>query len=110
MWVVFYDGKFVNFWLNDYNDKTWIERTISAMGWNPLLFEVRWYPYGRTNDSILMFDDNKKLHVMAKESREIERPEEPGVFDSKEVLVKDRGLDPETHFSEGVKHPPKVRE
>lgn len=36
IFAIWYNGAFVNFWLNSPNDNGWIERTVAAMNWNPL--------------------------------------------------------------------------
>lgn len=36
MFAVFYNGVFNDWWLNEADDKTWVERACLAMGWNKL--------------------------------------------------------------------------
>ena len=45
--AVFNNGNFVDFWLNDLNDKSWIERTIAAKGWIRQNVEIYYYEYPR---------------------------------------------------------------
>ena len=59
--AVFNKGKFVDFWLNDLDDKSWIERTIAAKAWLRQDVEVYWYELTRNGSEILTFDANKNL-------------------------------------------------
>lgn len=59
--AVFNKGKFVDFWLNDLEDKSWIERTIAAKAWLRQDVEVYWYELTRNGSEILTFDANKNL-------------------------------------------------
>jgi hypothetical protein len=59
--AVFNNGNFVDFWLNDLNDKSWIERTIAAKGWIRQNVEIYYYEYPRNGQEILSFDNQKNL-------------------------------------------------
>lgn len=62
--AVFNKGDFVDFWLNDLNDKTWIERTIRAKGWLAQDVEIYTYDCVRNSSDVLSFDENKNLQKM----------------------------------------------
>jgi len=59
--AVFNKGKFVDFWLNDLDDKSWIERTIASKAWLRQDVEVYSYELNRNGSEILAFDDQKNL-------------------------------------------------
>ncbi|NBW79939.1 MAG: hypothetical protein EBR27_13180 [Betaproteobacteria bacterium] len=70
--AVFNKGKFVDFWLNDLDDKSWIERTIAAKAWLRQDVEVFWYEYPRNGSEILSFDAEKNLQKIRIEEVQIE--------------------------------------
>ncbi|NBW80043.1 MAG: hypothetical protein EBR27_13735 [Betaproteobacteria bacterium] len=70
--AVFNKGKFVDFWLNDLDDKSWIERTIASKGWLRQDVEVFWYEYSRNGSEILSFDAEKNLQKISIDQIEID--------------------------------------
>lgn len=70
--AVFNKGKFVDFWLNDLNDKSWIERTIASKGWLRQDVEVFFYELVRTGTETLSFDYDKNLQKIKIEEIEID--------------------------------------
>lgn len=66
---VFNNGVFVNFWLNDPNEKGWIERTIAAMSWQRQNVEIYMYELARGGQEIISFDSEKNLQVLAYEEQ-----------------------------------------
>ena len=77
--AVFNKGKFVDFWLNDLDDKSWIERTISSKGWLRQDVEVFWYEYPRNGNEILTFDKDKNLQKIKIDEIEIDGVSSPMV-------------------------------
>lgn len=73
--AVFNKGKFVDFWLNDLDDKSWIERTILSKGWLRQDVEIFWYEYPRNGNEVLAFDKDKNLQKIKIDETEID-----GVF------------------------------
>lgn len=59
--AVFNKGKFVDFWLNEPTDKTWVDRTIASKGWLRQDVEVYLYELNRDGSEILSFDNQKNL-------------------------------------------------
>lgn len=70
--AVFNKGSFVDFWLNDLDDKSWIERTIASKGWLRQDCEVYSYELTRTGSEILSFDDQKNLQKIRIEQVDID--------------------------------------
>lgn len=70
--AVFNKGKFVDFWLNDLNDKSWIERTIASKAWLRQDVEVYFYEYTRSGHEVLSFDPNKNLQLIRIEETEVD--------------------------------------
>lgn len=70
--AVFNKGKFADFWLNDVDDKSWIERTIASKGWLRQDTEVYFYELVRTGHEILTFDQNKNLQKIRIEETEVD--------------------------------------
>lgn len=77
--AVFNKGKFVDFWLNDLDDKSWIERTIASKAWLRQDVEVYWYEYSRNGSEILSFDADKNLQKIKIEELEIDGVKAPMV-------------------------------
>ena len=69
---VFNSGAFVNFWLNDPYEKGWIERTISAMGWQRQNVEIYMYEFPRVGNEMISFDENKNLQTLQPEQVEVD--------------------------------------
>ncbi len=66
MFAVFFENKFVDWWLNGPQDSTWVERTIRAKGWDPMAVEVVWFdrpPQGAAHS----FTEDKKLNILAEQ-------------------------------------------
>ena len=59
--AVFNKGQFVDFWLNEPTEKSWVERTIAAKGWLRQDVEVYLYELSRNGSEVLSFDANKNL-------------------------------------------------
>lgn len=70
--AVFNKGKFVDFWLNDLEDKSWIERTIAAKAWLRQDVEVYFYELNRNGSEILSFDSEKNLQKIRIEETEVD--------------------------------------
>jgi hypothetical protein len=68
---VFHKGEFVDFWLNDASDRTWIERTIAAKGWLRQDVEVYLYELARSGSEILSFDASKNLQKIRLEMQQV---------------------------------------
>jgi hypothetical protein len=58
---VFNKGVFVDFWLNEPTEKSWVERTIAAKGWLRQDIEVYLYEISRNGSEIFSFDSEKNL-------------------------------------------------
>lgn len=67
MFAVFHKDQFVNFWLNQPSDKTWIHRTIKAMGWIPGDVDVMAYSLPISHQTIYSFDEQKQLLIHEKD-------------------------------------------
>jgi hypothetical protein len=70
--AVFNKGEFVDFWLNEPSDKSWVERTISAKGWLRQDVEVYLYELPRNGNEVLSFDANKNLQKMKQEEIDVD--------------------------------------
>lgn len=70
--AIFYRGEFVDFWLNNIYEKTWIENTASSKGWWRQDLEIFWYEYTRSGREILAFDDQKNLQKIRIEETEVD--------------------------------------
>jgi hypothetical protein len=70
--AVFNKGEFVDFWLNEPTDKSWVERTISAKGWLRQDVEVYLFELARNGSEVISFDANKNLQKMKQEEIDIE--------------------------------------
>jgi len=69
---VFNKGIFVDFWLNEPSDKSWVERTISAKGWLRQDVEVYLYELARNGNEVLSFDANKNLQKMIQQEIDVD--------------------------------------
>ncbi len=65
MFAVFHKGQFVDWWHNTRDDSDWVERTLSAMQWNPRDIEVYDYyaPAGIHDQKVYDFTADKKLRI-----------------------------------------------
>ena len=70
--AVFNKGEFVDFWLNEPTDKTWVERTISAKGWLRQDVEVYLFELARNGSEVISFDAYKNLQKMKQEEIDVE--------------------------------------
>jgi hypothetical protein len=70
MFAVFYKGEFINWWHNKKTDTEWIERTISAMGWDARYVQVSWFD--QRPQGIFTFDDFKNIKTVERKKVEIE--------------------------------------
>jgi hypothetical protein len=70
--AVFNKGSFVDFWLNDIEERSWIERTIASKGWLRQDVEVFWYEYSRNGSEILSFDSSKNLQKIRIEEVDVD--------------------------------------
>ena len=70
--AVFNKGEFVDFWLNEPTDKSWVERTISAKGWLRQDVEVYLFELARNGSEVISFDANKNLQKMKQEEIDVE--------------------------------------
>ena len=70
--AVFNKGKFVDFWLNEPTEKTWVDRTIAAKGWLRQDVEVYLYELNRDGSEVLSFDAEKNLQKIKIEESEID--------------------------------------
>jgi len=93
MFVVFYMGAFVDFWLNQRNDKMWIERTIELKGWDKTQLEVYWYAPDPRQIGDFEFDDETREAI----------PFVTTIEDEEEVRTPDlsRKIVPEVWFKNG---------
>lgn len=64
MFVIFYDGEFVDFWFNNSNDEQWIERTAKSMKWDLEKVDVYQYERPLPEDSGHRFLENKDIEVL----------------------------------------------
>lgn len=69
---VFNKDKFVDFWLNGLDDKSWIERTIASKAWLRQDVEIYFYEYSRSGSEILSFDSEKNLQKIRIEETEVD--------------------------------------
>ncbi len=66
--AVFNKGQFVDFWLNEPNELSWIERTISAKAFLRQDVEVYMYELNRNGSEVLSFDKDKNLQKIRLET------------------------------------------
>lgn len=71
--AVFNKGQFVDFWLNDHNELSWIERTIAAKAFLRQDVEVYMYELNRNGSEVLSFDENKNLQKIRVETVNVEQ-------------------------------------
>lgn len=70
--AVFNKGEFVDFWLNEPTDKSWIDRTIASKGWLRQDVEVYLFELARNGAEILSFDADKNLQKMKQDEIDVE--------------------------------------
>lgn len=105
MFAVFHKNKFVNFWLNQYGDEAWIDRTIPAMGWNPNDVQVIWIENfsGLTTFSFDLESATKDIIPIERRIEKVEQKD--GSFKDVEVIEANlaRKIQPKQWFKNGKK-------
>lgn len=61
MFAVFHLGVFKDWWINQKDDKGWINRTIASMGWLKEDVTVIWFDQRPANETPYSFDAQKRI-------------------------------------------------